>query len=106
MDKKYILEKLKEIDKNEFGFKRIGLFGSYSKDEQTENSDIDIFVELEFKKGMYRNYCNLQDYLEKLFNKKVDLLEKGHFEYDYKVPAVKEYKEKLRKEILESVIYV
>lgn len=106
MDKKYILEKLKEIDKNEFGFKRIGLFGSYSKDEQTENSDIDIFVELEFKKGMYRNYCNLQDYLEKLFNKKVDLLEEGHFEYDYKVPAVKEYKEKLRKEILESVIYV
>lgn len=106
MDKKYILEKLKEIDKNKFGIKKIGLFGSYSRDEQTKDSDIDIFVELELKKGLYKNYCNLQDYLENLFGTKVDLLTAGHMEYKYHNPEVIKYKEKVRKEILESVIYV
>ena len=41
LDKKYILKKLAEIDKDEFGFKSIGLFGSFSRDEQTPESDID-----------------------------------------------------------------
>lgn len=49
MNKEYILKKLAEIDKSEFGFKKIGLFGSYSRDEQTEDSDIDIFVEMDFR---------------------------------------------------------
>lgn len=106
MNKKYILEKLKEIDKNKFGIKKIGLFGSYSRDEQTKDSDIDIFVELELKKGLYKNYCNLQDYLENLFGTNVDLLTSGHMEYKYHNPEVIKYKEKVRKEILESVIYV
>lgn len=30
-----------------FGIKRIGLFGSYARDEGREESDIDIVVELE-----------------------------------------------------------
>ncbi len=106
MDKKYILQKLSEIDKNEFGIKKIGLFGSFSRDEQTEDSDIDVFVELKFEKGLYRNYCNLQDYLEKIFGRKVDLLTSGHMEYKYHSPNVIEYKEKVKKEILESIIYV
>ena len=100
MDKKYILQKLSEIDKNEFGIKKIGLFGSFSRDEQTEESDIDV------EKGLYRNYCNLQDYLEKIFGRKVDLLTSGHMEYKYHSPNVIEYKEKVKKEILESIIYV
>ena len=47
LDKKYILKKLAEIDKDEFGFKSIGLFGSFSRDEQTPESDIDILVEMD-----------------------------------------------------------
>ncbi len=47
LNKEIILKKLSEIDKNKYGFSKIGLFGSYSKDEQTENSDIDILVEME-----------------------------------------------------------
>ncbi len=47
LNKEIILQKLSEIDKNEYGFSKIGLFGSYSKNEQTENSDIDILVEME-----------------------------------------------------------
>lgn len=106
MTKEYILQKLSEINKEEFGIVKIGLFGSFSRNEQTENSDIDIFVELKFDENMFRNQCRLHELLEKLFDKKVDLLEAGHFDYEYKVPAVKEYKEKVKKEILGSIVYV
>lgn len=112
MDKKYILEKLSEIDKNKFGFKKIGLFGSYSKDEQTEDSDIDILVEMDifpetpYPKSSYFRLFDLKRYLEELFGKEVDLIDKSQFKYEYKCPEVKAYKDKIRQEILESVIYV
>jgi predicted nucleotidyltransferase len=106
MTKNEILEKLRNIDKSKFDIIELGLFGSYSKEEANEESDIDILVKIEFKKGMYKNFCALQDYLETLFDKKVDLLEKSTFDYKYKNENVREFKEEIKKEILESVIYV
>ena len=106
MDKKYILEKLSKIDKNKYSISELGLFGSYAKNVDNENSDIDVLVKMEFKKGMYQNFCNLQKELEEIFHKKVDLIEKSVFDYKFKTKNVREYKEKIREEILESVIYV
>ena len=106
MDKKYILEKLSQIDKNKYGIFEIGLFGSYAKDSADDDSDIDILVKLEFRKGMYQNFCELHKELEKIFNRKVDLIEKGTFDYKCKNNNVREYKEKIKEEILGSVIYV
>ena len=106
MDKKYILDKLSQIDKNKYGIFEIGLFGSYAKDNADDDSDIDILVKLEFKKGMYQNFCELQKELEKIFNRKVDLIEKGTFDNKFKSDNVREYKEKIKEEILGSVIYV
>ncbi|MFN8258532.1 MAG: nucleotidyltransferase family protein [Bacteroidales bacterium] len=58
----------------QFGAKRLGLFGSYSRGEQQEQSDLDFLVE--FYKGQknYKNFIHLCYYLEELFGKKVDLL--------------------------------
>ena len=106
MDKKYILDKLSQIDKNKYSISKLGLFGSYAKDNADDNSDIDILVKLEFRKGMYQNFCELQKELEKIFNKKVDLIEKGTFDYKFRSNKVREYKEKIKAEILGSVIYV
>lgn len=106
MDKKYILEKLSKIDKNKYSISELGLFRSYAKNVENENSDIDVLVKMEFKKGMYQNFCNLQKELEEIFHKKVDLIEKSVFDYKFKTKNVREYKEKIREEILESVIYV
>ncbi|WP_299574727.1 nucleotidyltransferase domain-containing protein [uncultured Leptotrichia sp.] len=106
MDKKYILEKLSKIDKNKYSISELGLFGSYAKNVENENSDIDVLVKMEFKKGMYQNFCNLQKELEEIFHKKVDLIEKSVFDYKFKTKNVREYKEKIREEILECVIYV
>ena len=74
MDKKYILDKLSQIDKSKYSIFEIGLFGSYAKNNADNNSNIDILVKLEFKKGMYQNFCELQKELEKIFNRKVDLI--------------------------------
>ncbi|MGI6555114.1 MAG: nucleotidyltransferase family protein [Bacillota bacterium] len=52
----------------------MGLFGSFLRDEQTENSDIDILVE--FRKGQktFDNYMDLKLFLEEMFGRKVDLV--------------------------------
>ena len=52
MTKNDILEKLiqkKDYIQNTFEVDKIGLFGSYAKDMQTQNSDIDIYVEFKNK---------------------------------------------------------
>lgn len=53
MDKKYILDKLSQIDKNKYGIFEIDLFGSYAKNNADDNSDIDVLEKLEFKKEIY-----------------------------------------------------
>lgn len=107
MDKNRIIEQLKAIDKNRFGIIELGLFGSYAKDEATEESDIDLLVKFEFKRGMYKRFCEFEEYINTVFpNKKIDLVEKSTFDYKYKNENVKEFKEDVKKEILESVIYV
>lgn len=34
---------------SKFGISNLGLFGSYSKDEESDNSDIDILIDFETK---------------------------------------------------------
>lgn len=106
VNKESILSVLKALDKEKYSILEIGLFGSYAREEETDGSDIDIIVKIEFKKGMYRNFCALQEELENTFGKKVDLVEKSVFDYKFKNPDVKDYKEKVKEEILGSVIYV
>jgi hypothetical protein len=53
---------------------KAGIFGSYARGEQNENSDIDILVEVE---GSLLDLVELEFELEKVLNKKVDLLSYG-----------------------------
>jgi len=57
-----------------YGVKRLGLFGSFIRNEQKEISDVDILVE--FEKGMktFDNYMELKFFLEKLLGYRVDLV--------------------------------
>jgi len=54
--------------------KRIGLFGSYIRNEQKDRSDIDILVEFEKNQKTFDNYMDLKFFLEDLFKSKVDLV--------------------------------
>jgi len=75
LDSEKILELIhknqNEIKK--FGVKRIGLFGSYLRNNQKTNSDIDILVEFKKGKKTFDNYMDLKFFLESLFNHNVDL---------------------------------
>ena len=47
MKKEEILKNLKEINKKKYSILKLGLFGSFSKNSDTANSDIDILVKME-----------------------------------------------------------
>jgi uncharacterized protein len=67
-----ILKDQKDFLLREYFVNKIGLFGSYVREEQTEKSDIDILVE--FTRPVGFEFIELKDYLESLFNKSVDLV--------------------------------
>lgn len=66
-----ILQKNHNILKK-YRVKKIGLFGSYLRDEASKGSDIDLLVDFEEK--TFDNFIELAFALEKVFNRKVDLL--------------------------------
>ena len=59
-------------DIKKYGVKRIGLLGSYVRNEQKSESDI--LVGFERGKKTFDNYMDLKFFLEYLFNRKVDLV--------------------------------
>ena len=73
-----------------FGIKFIGLFGSFSRDEAKDSSDIDILYHLEENKklSMFK-YLKVNSLLEEFFNRKVDLVRDETIK-----PQVKSYIEK------------
>jgi uncharacterized protein len=77
INKKIILTKLKQ-SKNEifekYPIKSLALFGSHARDEASEKSDVDILVE--FSKPTAFEIVDLTMDLEKLFQKKVDVVSK------------------------------
>lgn len=50
------------------------LFGSYSRGNETENSDIDLLVELDYNQPIGLEFIQMQLDLQKLLSKKVDLV--------------------------------
>ena len=60
--------------KDQYGVKCIALFGSYSRDDQIDSSDIDLLVEFDEKAIIFDNYMDLKFNLEDLFQKPVDLV--------------------------------
>lgn len=72
----------------------MGIFGSYVRGEQSEESDVDILVEFEEGYKNFDNYMELKFYLEELLQIKIDLI------------TEQALKPKLRFHILQEVIYV
>jgi len=66
------LNSLKPKLVNDYKIKNIGLYGSYVKNMQDENSDIDILIEMGEPLGW--NFFDLKLELESVFNREVDLV--------------------------------
>jgi len=96
MTKAYILNFLKDHRQelsDKFGVTKIGLFGSYARDEAKETSDIDIAVEMD-SKNSFRTFFALLHFLEDNLYKKIDL----GIEHTLKPIA--------KKQVLKEIIYV
>lgn len=65
------LKALKGKLAEDFAVQQIGIFGSFARNEQNENSDIDILVE--FSRPVGFEFFRLQRFLEKHLGRKIDL---------------------------------
>ena len=89
------IEALKPNLEEKFQVETIGVFGSYSRGEQTKKSDVDILVE--FAKDAHiglLKYVELEIFLSEQLGIKVDLVAKGGL------------KPSLKDAILSEVVYV
>ncbi len=68
-----MLEREKESIRG-FGVSELGVFGSFARNEQRADSDVDVLVELQ--RETFRDYMGLLGFLEGLFGRKVDLVMK------------------------------
>ena len=78
LDRKGVLNLLREhkpIMKERFGISEISLYGSFARDEATDDSDIDVVVKFGVKPTA-KTYFGAQFYIEDLSGRKVDLARK------------------------------
>ena len=90
---KNILTAHKEELREKYKVKEIGIFGSFIRGEQRKKSDVDVLVDFEESIGLFE-FMDLEEHLEKLLGRKVDLVSKGALK-----PRIGEY-------ILKEVVYV
>ena len=85
-------EHLPEL-RERYGVKTLGIFGSYVRAEEKEDSDLDVLVELSRSIGLF-DFVGLQLYLSDLLGVEVDLVMKSAL------------KRRIGKRILEEVVPV
>ena len=80
---------------SKYSLTKIGIFGSYARNEQTEMSDIDIILDFkEDENDFYGKKYDLREYLKSVFEKEVDICTEHAI------------KPRFRPYILKDVIYV
>jgi hypothetical protein len=58
----------------ELGVKKIGLFGSFVREEQRKDSDIDLLVEFEPTQKTFDNFMALSFFLEDILHHRVEII--------------------------------
>ena len=97
MDRDSIINTIKQNKEKLFklGINRIGLFGSYVRNQANEDSDIDILIDFDSNsKISLFELIEIEEMLESLFERKIDLA------------LMRKLKPHISKHILNEVIYV
>lgn len=58
----------------EYGVVRLGIFGSFVRDEANENSDVDLFVEFNPSFKTLKNFVGLANFFSELSGRKVEII--------------------------------
>jgi len=81
----------KQYFRDQFGIVKIGLFGSYAKDEQTDGSDIDLIVEFaQNTPNLFDVKTELKNYIKEKFNIQVDIAREKYLKPIYRDSILKE----------------
>ena len=56
-----------------YGVRKLGLFGSFVRDKQKPESDIDLLVEFQQDKKSFDNFIQLAFFLEEILERRVEL---------------------------------
>ena len=67
-----LLQDRRDVLRNRFAVSRVGLFGSWARNEAVATSDVDILVT--FDQPTFDHYMDLKFYLEDLLKCRVDLV--------------------------------
>jgi uncharacterized protein len=86
-----ILKKNKSYLKKKYHVEKIGIFGSYARGQEYNDSDVDILVT--FSDSIGWEFIDLQEYLQEILGLTVDLV------------TIKALKPQLRDSILNEVVY-
>lgn len=89
----HIIQQEKDFLKKKYNISGIALFGSFARDEQTKNSDIDLLVEFSDNPDLF-TYIEINNYLKKKLRRKVDLVTEEALRPD------------IKKQIMSEVIYL
>ena len=89
------LQEHKSEFKSKFGIDQVALFGSFARDEATQDSDIDLLITYVNNPGdVYTNKQNFKKFLKTYFHRNIDVANKKYLK-----PFAKE-------NILKEAIYV
>ncbi len=78
--KENILKTLKsnKLKLSKLGIRNVGLFGSYIRNEQSSESDIDLLIDFEPEKENFDNFMAVYDLFETIFkNEKIEVVTKN-----------------------------
>ena len=75
-------ENLAEIQER-FGIETLGIFGSVSRGEDTEASDVDVLYRFREGRGGMHDLVGLYEYLKEIFGREVDVIS-----FDYISPLI------------------
>ena len=70
------LKAIKPVLRSRYNVETIAIFGSYSREEQRNNSDLDILVTFSASIGVYR-FIEVEQFIRKKLRVKIDLVQKG-----------------------------
>lgn len=65
------------VELRALGAQRIGVFGSFPREEATAESDVDVYLEFAEGQKNYDNFFAIHELLEGLFGRPIDLVTDG-----------------------------
>ncbi|MBN1647823.1 MAG: nucleotidyltransferase domain-containing protein [Spirochaetales bacterium] len=72
--------------------KKLEIFGSFLRSDFSENSDIDIFYKFTGDEDMFNRFMGLKNDLEKIFERKIDLVNEECIKNSYMKENIKHTK--------------